>query len=59
MSIFKGAGVAIITPMTETGAVNYDEFAKIIEDQIAGGIDSIIVCGTTGEIGRASCRERV
>jgi 4-hydroxy-tetrahydrodipicolinate synthase len=49
MSIFKGAGVAIITPFTEEGAVDYPAFAKIIEDQIAGGTDAIIVCGTTGE----------
>ncbi len=59
MSIFKGAGVAIITPMTETGAVNYDEFAKIIEDQIAGGIDSIIVCGTTGEASTLTHEEHI
>jgi 4-hydroxy-tetrahydrodipicolinate synthase len=49
MSIFKGAGVAIITPFTEDGAVDYPAFARIIEDQIAGGTDAIIVCGTTGE----------
>lgn len=49
MAIFKGAGVAIITPMNEDGSVNYDEFTKIVEQQIAGGTDAIIVCGTTGE----------
>lgn len=49
MSIFKGAGVAVITPFTEDGAVDYPAFAKIIEGQIAGGTDAIIVCGTTGE----------
>lgn len=49
MSLFTGAGVAIITPMHEDGSVNYEKFAEIIEDQINGGIDSIIVCGTTGE----------
>ena len=47
MAIFKGAGVAIITPMNEDGSVNYDEFTKIVEQQIAGGTDAIIVCGTT------------
>lgn len=47
-TIFRGAGVAIITPFTETG-VNYPELGRIIEDQIAGGTDAIIITGTTGE----------
>lgn len=49
MSIFKGSGVAIVTPMRDNGEVNYDEFAKLLEFQIAKGTDAIIVCGTTGE----------
>ena len=49
MAIFKGAGVAIITPFHEDGSVNYEKFGEIIEEQIAGSIDAIIVCGTTGE----------
>ena len=49
MAIFKGAGVAIVTPMYENGEVNYDQFAKLVEFQIENGIDAIIVCGTTGE----------
>ncbi|MBQ7955351.1 MAG: 4-hydroxy-tetrahydrodipicolinate synthase [Lachnospiraceae bacterium] len=49
MSIFKGAGVAIVTPMKANGEVNYEKFAELIEFQIAGGTDAIIVCGTTGE----------
>ena len=49
MSIFKGAGVAIITPFHEDGTINFEEFGKIIDDQINGGSDAIIVCGTTGE----------
>ncbi len=49
MPIFKGVGVAIVTPFKENGDVNYEKFAEVIEDQIAGGTDSIIVCGTTGE----------
>ena len=49
MSIFKGAGVAIVTPMKENGEVNYEKFAEMIEFQIANGTDAIIVCGTTGE----------
>jgi len=49
MAIFKGAGVAIVTPFKEDGSVNYDKFAELIEFQIEGGTDAIIVCGTTGE----------
>ena len=49
MAIFKGAGVAIVTPMYEDGSVNYDKLAEILEEQIAGGTDAIIICGTTGE----------
>ncbi len=47
-TIFKGAGVAIITPFTEDG-INFDELGRVIEDQIAGGTDAIIITGTTGE----------
>jgi 4-hydroxy-tetrahydrodipicolinate synthase len=49
MSIFTGAGVAIVTPMNQDGSVNYDSFKNIVEEQIAGGTDAILVCGTTGE----------
>lgn len=49
MAIFKGSGVAIVTPMREDGAVDFEQFEKLIEFQIAGGTDAIIVCGTTGE----------
>lgn len=49
MSVFTGAGVAIITPMTESGEVNYPKLGEILEYQIANGTDSIIICGTTGE----------
>ena len=46
--LFKGAGVAIVTPFTEDG-INYPVLAQMIEDQIAGGTDAIIITGTTGE----------
>lgn len=49
MAIFKGAGVAIVTPMHEDGTVNYEAFAELLEFQIKEGTDAIIVCGTTGE----------
>lgn len=46
--IFTGAGVAIITPYTEDG-INFPELGRIIEDQIKGGTDAIVITGTTGE----------
>lgn len=49
MAIFKGAGVALITPFNEDETVNYDMLGELIERQIAGKTDAIIVCGTTGE----------
>lgn len=57
MAIFTGAGVAIITPMTETGAVNYEKLAEILEYQIANHTDAIIICGTTGESATLSEKE--
>ena len=47
--VFTGAAVAIITPFKSTGEVDYEEFGKIIDHQIAHGTDAIVVCGTTGE----------
>lgn len=49
MAIFKGAGVAIVTPMKENLEVNYDKLDEMLEEQIAGGTDAIVICGTTGE----------
>lgn len=55
--IFKGCGTAIITPFTEDG-VNFEEFRKLIEFQIAEGADSIVVCGTTGEASTMTTEEK-
>ena len=49
MSVFTGAGVAIVTPFKDDESIDYEGFAKNIEYQIANGTDAIIVCGTTGE----------
>ena len=49
MALFEGAGVALVTPFKENGEVNYEKLAEIVEEQIAGGTDAIIACGTTGE----------
>ena len=47
-TIFEGAATAIITPLNESG-VDYENFGRLIEWQVAEGIDGIVVCGTTGE----------
>ena len=57
--VFTGAAVAIITPFKSTGEVNYEEFGRIIDHQIAHHTDAIIVCGTTGEASTMSYRERM
>lgn len=57
MAIFKGAGVAIVTPMYENEEVNYDKLEEIINQQIDGGTDSIIITGTTGEASTLSMEE--
>ena len=49
MAIFKGAGVAIVTPMHEDESVNYEKLKELLDEQIAAGTDAIIICGTTGE----------
>ncbi len=49
MSVFKGSGVAIITPMNDDFSVNYSKLEELIEFNIQNGTDAIIVCGTTGE----------
>lgn len=54
--IFKGAGVAIVTPFTNDG-INFEEFKKMIEDQISNGTDAIVVTGTTGESATMSDEE--
>ena len=59
MSIFTGAGVALITPMHEDGSVNYEEMERIVNDQILNGTDAIIVCGTTGEASTMTHEEHI
>ena len=56
--LFKGCGTAISTPFDEKG-VNLKEFAKLVEEQIENKVDSIIVCGTTGESATMTEEERL
>lgn len=59
MSIFTGAGVALITPMNEDGSINYTEMERIVNYQIDNGTDAIIVCGTTGEASTMTHEEHI
>ncbi len=59
MAIFTGSGVAIITPFTSEGAVNYIKLREILEEQIKGKTDSIIICGTTGESSTMTHEEHI
>lgn len=54
--IFKGAGVALVTPFTETG-INYDELKKLIDFNINNGTDAIVIAGTSGEASTMSDEE--
>jgi len=56
--IFKGAGVAIVTPFNADGSINFAVFAQLIEFQITNGTDAIVVCGTTGESATMSNTEQ-
>ena len=57
MAIFKGAGVAIVTPMKENQEVNYEKLEELIEFQIENGTDCIVIAGTTGESSTLSMEE--
>ncbi len=58
-TIFEGAGVALITPFSENGSVNYQKLEELIEEQIREGTDAIISCGTTGESSTLSHEEKL
>ncbi|MBR2860083.1 MAG: 4-hydroxy-tetrahydrodipicolinate synthase [Alistipes sp.] len=57
-TIFKGLGVALVTPFMENGAIDFAAVAKIVDKLIAGGVDYILVLGTTGETPTLSTDER-
>ena len=59
MAIFKGAGVAIVTPMHADGSVNFEKLEETIDYQIENGTDSIVICGTTGESSTLSEEEHI
>ena len=59
MALFRGSGVALVTPFHEDGSVDYEKLAELVEEQIAGGTDAIIACGTTGEAATMSEEEHM
>ena len=59
MSVFTGAGVAIITPMKGNGEVNYEKLGEFIDYQIENSTDAIVICGTTGEASTLTHEEHI
>ncbi|MDL2288778.1 4-hydroxy-tetrahydrodipicolinate synthase [Oscillospiraceae bacterium OttesenSCG-928-F05] len=57
--VFEGAGVAIVTPFSGDGSIDFPAFRKLIDFQINGGTDAIIVCGTTGEASTQTTEEHM
>ncbi len=55
---WKGTGVALVTPFAESGAVDFDSLAQIIEYVLNGGVDYLVVLGTTGEASTLSPEEK-
>lgn len=55
--VFKGCGTALVTPFTNDG-INFEELRKLIEFQILEGVDSLVICGTTGESSTMSLEEK-
>ncbi|MDR2357926.1 MAG: 4-hydroxy-tetrahydrodipicolinate synthase [Oscillospiraceae bacterium] len=56
--VFTGLATAIVTPFG-SGGINYSKLAEIIEFQIGGGVDAVVVCGTTGESSTQSLEEHI
>lgn len=57
--VFTGNCPALVTPFNNDGSINYDAFGKLIDAQIAAGVDAVCVCGTTGESATMSIREHI
>ena len=57
--IFTGAATALITPMNNDGSVNFERLSSLVDEQIAGGIDALVICGTTGEQSTLNYEEHV
>lgn len=58
-TIFKGAGVAVVTPMLQNGDINYELLGEIIDNQIENSTDAVVICGTTGEASTMTDQEHI
>jgi 4-hydroxy-tetrahydrodipicolinate synthase len=59
MAIFKGSGVALVTPMHNDGSVDFDKLKELTEWHVEQGTDAIIACGTTGEASTLDDEEHI
>lgn len=57
--VFTGAATALITPMNKDGSVNFERLSSLVDEQIKGGIDALVICGTTGEKSTLNYEEHV
>ena len=57
--IFEGCATALVTPMNTDGSVNYKGLAELVDSQIKGGVDALVICGTTGESATLSGEEHI
>ena len=55
--LFTGAATALVTPFDQNGAIAWEELERLVELQIAGGIDAMVACGTTGEAATMTTEE--
>ena len=59
MAIFKGSGVALVTPFLQNGDVDYEGLRRLVDFHVEHKTDAIIVCGTTGESATQSVEEHL
>ncbi len=57
--VFEGCATALITPMLPDGSVNFEKLAELVDSQIKGGVDALVICGTTGESATLSGEEHI
>ena len=58
MNAFKGTGVALVTPFHEDHSIDFNSLRKLVDHVISGGVDYLVVLGTTGEAATLSSSEK-
>ena len=56
-TLFRGIATALATPMTSSGAIDYDAYGRLIDWQIESGVTGLVTCGTTGEASTMTAEE--